>query len=502
MGFKKIVFGFELVAFTTAYALSYALPEWSNISVYGVVLLSYFVVQSVTSVLNDRIMHRLPATACGSVYEKTDGVEKDITDNMDTLSLDLSTIRGNEGVCNNKKVVLLVVGHRENPDYWKKCLVSVCRLDLSNLRKVYFYIDGNEDADRYMYDMAVNTLTEHQPRDFPPHDLFIAEKRGKRGVLYMGIEKIRYEFHQEEEEMLVAVTDSDTELSPSSLVELEKCMLSHPKNGCATGFLEIYNMEDGILPKLINARYHYAFGLERSCQSYFGCMTCCSGPLSIYKLEALKESTMQRFITQSLAGTRCEPGDDRHLTNLVMSQGYFSRQTSFAVASTEAPETMMRFLLQQLRWSRSFYREIKWQLECLDHQSYFLGFTTVYESLFPWFILVWIIILLYIPHAPHVYVNALLLSAGIMLVRTLLLYVRFRQPEIFYNLLYYPVYFLFLLPTKIFAAVTLLNNTWVTQSRDTKVVHCSPDALYYFVFVGAWHFFLLGGLASTVYRLF
>jgi len=489
MGFKKIVFALELVGFTTVYALSYALPEWSSVSVYGMVLLSYFVVQSVTSVLNDRVMHSLPSTVATAV--QTVETPDVTTSDLDTVSLDIV----------QKKVVLLVVGHRENPDYWKKCLLSVCRLETSNLRKVYVYIDGNEEADLYMVDMAHTILAEHQPLDFPPVEVYRAEKRGKRGVLYMGIERVRFEFPDEEKDMLVAVTDSDTELSPPSLVELEKCMLSHPKNGCATGFLEIYNMGDGLLPKLINARYHYAFGLERSCQSYFGCMTCCSGPLSIYKLEALKETIMQRFITQSLANVRCEPGDDRHLTNLVMSQGYFSRQTSFAVASTEAPETMMRFLLQQLRWSRSFYREIKWQLQCLDHQSYFLGFTTVYESLFPWFILVWMIILLYTPHAPHVYVQAIVLSAGIMLVRTLLLYIRFRQLAIFYNLLYYPMYFLFLLPSKIFATVTLLNNTWVTQSRDTKALTCSPDALYYFVFIGAWHLFLLGGIASTVYRL-
>lgn len=484
MGFKKIMFAVELVGLTTAYIASYTLPVLENISVYGAVLLCYFIVQTVTSACNDRAMRNLPNARPRVV----DSVEEGTLTNV---PLETSP----------KKVVLVVVGHRENPVYWRKCLVSVCHLDLSNLRKVYFFIDGNEEEDLPMYEIAQATLAAHKPVGFPPVDIFRAEKRGKRGVMYSGIERVRHEFHEEQQDVLVAVTDSDTELYTDSLLELEKCMLSHPKNGCATGFLKIYNLDDGVLPKLISARYHYAFGLERACLSYFGCMTCCSGPLSIYRLEALSETVMQRFLTQSVAGVRCEPGDDRHLTNLVMSQGYFSRQTSSAVAATEAPETMMRFLLQQLRWSRSFYREIKWQMECLDHQSLFLGLTTVYESLFPWFILVWVVILLYVQHPVDVYLGAVGLSASIMLVRTLLLYLRFCECSIFYNLLYYPMYFLFLLPTKVFAAVTMLNNTWVTQSRDSKTLKCSHDAVFYFLFVGAWHVLLGVGIGLTVYRL-
>lgn len=486
MGFKKFVFGLEFVGIGAAYVASYALPVLGNFSVYGVILLAYFLIQTAASICNDHKMRHLPPLAPSGTPSLEEGAE------LTTVCLD-----SDDGA---KKMVLVVVGHRENPDYWKKCLVSVCRLDLSNLRKVYFLIDGDEEEDLPMYEIAKATLATHTPTPFPPVDLFRAEKRGKRGVLHLGIERVRHEFHEEQNEMLIAVTDSDTELYPDALVELEKCMLSDPNNGCATGFLKIYNLDDGVLPKLISARYHYAFGLERSCLSYFGCMTCCSGPLSVYKLGALTETVMHRFLTQSVAGVRCEPGDDRHLTNLVMSQGYYSRQTSFAVAATEAPETMMRFLLQQLRWSRSFYREIKWQMECLDHQSYFLGLTTVYESLFPWFILVWIALLLYLPHPPSVYIAAVALSCGIMLLRTLLLWVRFCECGVLYNLLYYPMYFLFLLPTKIFAAGTMLNNTWVTQSRDTKTLKCSRDAVYYFLFVGAWHIFLATGIAVTTYR--
>ena len=492
MGFKTWLFGVEVVGMTTAYLAAYALPALDGFSVYGAVMIAYFVVQTTTSFLNDRAMKSLPSPSLAPVCPAPDVVEAGFHEvSLHEVSLHEESKK--------KNVVLLVVGHRENPEYWKKCLLSVCRLDPSNLLKVYVCIDGVEAEDLPMYETARDILrVQCVPYAM---DIYRAEKRGKRGVMYFGIETIRHDFHARQDEILVAATDSDTELRPNALLELEKCLRSHPNNGCATGLLDIYNLEDGILPKLINARYHYAFAMERACLSYFGCMTCCSGPLSIYRLRALPETVMKRFITQSLAGVPCEPGDDRHLTNLVMAQGYFSRQTSYAVAGTEAPETMMRFLLQQLRWSRSFYREIKWQLECLDHQSFFLGISTVYESLFPWFVVVWMLNLLYLPHPPQVYAHGAALSVIVLTVRTLFLFLRFRQCNALYNILYYPVYFLWLLPTKVFAALTLLNNTWVTQSRDTKKFSCSRDALVYFGFLGAWQVVLGVGIGLTVYRL-
>jgi hypothetical protein len=63
------------------------------------------------------------------------------------------------------------------------------------------------------------------------------------------------------------------------------------------------------------------------------------------------------------------------------------------------------------------------------------------------------------------------------------------------------MYFLFLLPTKIFAVMTLLNNTWVTQSRDTKKWSCSRDAILYFGFLGVWQVLLGVGVGYTIYRL-
>jgi hypothetical protein len=51
-------------------------------------------------------------------------------------------------------------------------------------------------------------------------------------------------------------------------------------------------------------------------------------------------------------------GDDLKLTNLVLAAGYESVFEPTAMATTKVPTTLRRFVRQQLRWNRSFYREL------------------------------------------------------------------------------------------------------------------------------------------------
>jgi hyaluronan synthase len=275
---------------------------------------------------------------------------------------------------------------------------------------------------------------------------------------------------------------------------------SDERNGCATGFLTIYNRDDGLLPKMIHARYSYAFAVERAASSYTGCMTCCSGPVSIYRLDALDELVLRRFATQRFLTQPCEPGDDRHLTNLVMAAGLKSRQTSVARAGTEAPETWNRFVSQQLRWSRSFYREMYWQLKALEQQSCYLGVITAYETIFPFVIASWIVRLLYFSASASILWRMSAVAVGVLLLRTLVLLVYCRDARVLYNILYYPVYVVVLLPLKFYALLTVVDSRWVTASRKEglRATYGFPGHL---VFVFLWDLVLFGGIAYRVYRL-
>lgn len=448
--------------FVAAYALSMIYNIIWGISIYGMIMIVYFILQIFLSHLNYRYYYSL---------SKQDWIIKN----------SVRTFSTSDGIITETpfRCVLVMVGHRERVEYWQKALNSISRLNEHQLAHVYLIIDGDEEEDAYMRTEAqkiflVDPQEENGTILLPFRvDILSIKQRGKRGAMFYGIERVREDYAGQENSIDVVLSDSDTELHENCILRLQECLRSNSNNGCATGVLEIYNKQDGVLPCMIDARYLYAFMIERASTSYMGCMTCCSGPLSIYRLSVLSEMIMRKFITQSLLNVKCEPGDDRHLTNLVLAQGYYARQTAMASAGTEAPETMERFLLQQLRWSRSYYRELYWQLKAIERQSYYLSLVTVYESMFPFFITVWLGRIFYLnDHFSYVW-HGFAISVFVLMLRTLILFLYTGNRSVVYNLLYYPVYLFFILPTKIFAVLTVLDNRWVTAPRrDTSTQKC------------------------------
>lgn len=443
MIWKQICFLGEVALIISLYVISYNATIIYRLSFYGLIMILYFSCQMVCSLLNDR-----------------DNLRK--KNAIDVIS---------------DRIILLVVGHRENPDYWRQCLRSINGLT-DPISSILVIIDGNEtEEDHDMYETA-NTILDKERVNTR---IVMVEKRGKRGAMYFGVGLIRERYS--DRDMFVCVTDSDTILEPDCLSILYQCISTD--DGCVTGFLDVFNTDHHILPRIINSRYAYAFGIERAAQSYFGCMTCCSGPLSMYRLSLLTDDIMERFVNQTICGVRCEPGDDRHLTNLIMQKGYHSRQTSLAKARTEAPETLIRFLLQQLRWSRSFFRELRWQFNCLPQQSYFLGIIMAYETCFPFFVFLYTLYILF--HNPYreTVLYSFYMSITILFLRTIIMMMRFRSFSMVYLLLYYPMYFIFLLPIKIFAAITVHSNGWLTNSRH-HLPRCSNDIWIFVFFLSVW----------------
>ena len=73
--------------------------------------------------------------------------------------------------------------------------------------------------------------------------------------------------------------DSDTKLDPLATVELCKVLESNPKYGAVGGDVMILNQKESYISFMSSLRYWMAFNIERSCQSFFNCVSCISGPL-------------------------------------------------------------------------------------------------------------------------------------------------------------------------------------------------------------------------------
>ena len=87
----------------------------------------------------------------------------------------------------------------------------------------------------------------------------------------------------------VQVCDSDTQLDSRSMLELAWILDSQPDTGAVGGDVRIWNSGDSFVSFLSSLRYWMAFNIERACQSYFGCVSCISGPIGMYRMALINK---------------------------------------------------------------------------------------------------------------------------------------------------------------------------------------------------------------------
>ncbi|XP_006157813.1 hyaluronan synthase 1 [Tupaia chinensis] len=183
----------------------------------------------------------------------------------------------------------------------------------------------------------------------------------------------------------VQVCDSDTRLDPMALLELVRVLDEDPRVGAVGGDVRILNPLDSWVSFLSSLRYWVAFNVERACQSYFHCVSCISGPLGLYRNNLLQQF-LEAWYNQKFLGTHCTFGDDRHLTNRMLSMGYATKYTSRSRCYSETPSSFLRWLSQQTRWSKSYFREWLYNALWWHRHHAWMTYEAVVSGLFPFFV--------------------------------------------------------------------------------------------------------------------
>lgn len=83
---------------------------------------------------------------------------------------------------------------------------------------------------------------------------------------------------------------------------------------------------------------------------------------------------VERLNDQVFLGQPCTYGDDRHLTNLALADGWRVVLAPEALSSTLVPERFGHWVRQQTRWSKSFVRESGWALLRTSGAPFVLSF--------------------------------------------------------------------------------------------------------------------------------
>ncbi|XP_072906383.1 hyaluronan synthase 2 [Hemitrygon akajei] len=417
----------------------------------------------------------------------------------------------------NKTVALCIAAYQEDPDYLRKCLLSVKRLSYPGM-SVIMVIDGNSEDDRYMMeifsevmgrDRSASYLWKSNFHERGPEEseeshresmqyltrLIRSNKSvcvmqkwgGKREVMYTAFKALGRTVDY------VQVCDSDTMLDPSATVEMVKILEADPMVGGVGGDVQILNKYDSWISFLSSVRYWMAFNIERACQSYFGCVQCISGPLGMYRNDLLHQF-MEDWYNQEFLGSQCSFGDDRHLTNRVLSLGYATKYTARSKCLTETPTQYLRWLNQQTRWSKSYFREWLYNALWFHKHHLWMTYEAVITGFFPFFLIATVIQLFYRGRIWNILLFLLTVQLVGLIKSSFASCLRGNIVMVFMSL-YSMLYMSSLLPAKMFAIATINKAGWGTSGRKTIVVNFIG-----LIPVSLWFSILLGGLIYTIYN--
>ncbi|KAH7048929.1 nucleotide-diphospho-sugar transferase [Linnemannia elongata] len=378
---------------------------------------------------------------------------------------------------------ILAVGYREDPVLLEGCLKSLKAVRYQRNQRVMLVVDGNEAQDEYMAQIFIKVFGDQGAAIFRPDFLSMDRQandkdrqdlvrqiayhpgpvcvmqphRGKRSAMYTGFAVLLQQGIES-----VVVTDSDTYLDPHVCRELAFALAESPIVGAATGDVRIYNTGTWV-SFLSSLRYWFAFNLERGAQSYHSVVNCVSGPLGIYRMSIVSE-VMDSWVRQSFLGVLCTYGDDRHLTNLVLREGFKVKFSHYAICYTDTPIRFIAWVTQQTRWSKSFFREIPIQLGCMHLHSPWMTYALLYQLVYPMMMIYNLVNCIYFGTGSQI--SWWLVSIVFVGILKTAYAVRVTgDKKFFFTTIYGFLYMLGYVPAKIFAALTLYDNSWGTSAR-------------------------------------
>jgi hyaluronan synthase/N-acetylglucosaminyltransferase len=349
-------------------------------------------------------------------------------------------------------VDVVVPVYNEEPAGLLACAEALARQDYKGRLRVWFVDDGSPNRDELA---GVYRWLHTRPGW---RVLLLDENGGKRYAQDQAFARCTGD--------LIVTIDSDTEIADDGVSVLVEGFRDS-RVGAVTGNVAVSNDTDNLLTRLIAMRYWIAFNQERAAQSYFGSVLCCSGPFTVYRRAALAP-LWEQYTGQTFKGVPCTYGDDRHLTNLVLAAGWLTRYEPRANARTAVPTNLRTYLRQQLRWNKSYYRELLWTFPFLLKRPAYLVFDVGTQTVLPLLLTAAVLSVLigsvvddptYLGH----YAGTIAVMA---VAHTLYAAWRTRDPRYLLFVGYGFLHAGLLIPLRVRALSTLTDNRWGTRTRQ------------------------------------
>jgi hyaluronan synthase len=250
------------------------------------------------------------------------------------------------------KVSVVIPSYNESPQSLLNTVHSILSQDYP-IYEIIVVDDGSKDFSGYNALKELEKTINQKAETNSTHSHFpkmvvhrLPQNKGKRHAQ-------AWAFKRAEGEIIVTV-DSDAYIYPNAIRELIAPFQDERVKG-TTGHVSARNKDENLFTKLIDMRYDNAFRVERSAQSVTGNILVCSGCFSAYRKEVIMKN-IEHYETQTFLGEPVQFGDDRCLTNYAILEGKTIYQST-AHCATDVPSTLRKFIKQQIRWNKSFFRE-------------------------------------------------------------------------------------------------------------------------------------------------
>lgn len=181
---------------------------------------------------------------------------------------------------------------------------------------------------------------------------------------------------------VICFTDSDCELANDAVERLIAAFRAHPDLGGLSGHARALNADDNLLTRMQDTWYETSFSVSKAAESVFGGVTCVSGPLAAFRREAIY-NYLPAWAEDTFLGRPFPFATDRQLTGYVLGQRERGAELKARFADspfvteedhpprrwkvgyvhsarvvTAVPDSARRMLKQQIRWKKSFVRNL------------------------------------------------------------------------------------------------------------------------------------------------
>jgi hyaluronan synthase/N-acetylglucosaminyltransferase len=345
-------------------------------------------------------------------------------------------------------VSVIVPSYNESADELRSCLESILAQDYAQLQAICVD-DGSTRLTRELRELYASM------GERGVEVLMLPENVGKRRAQVAALQAATGE--------IIVTVDSDTSLADPAAIRKLVRGFTDERVVAVTGTTAAKNYARNLLTRLIGLRYWTAFNQERAAQSLFGVVMCCSGPFSAYRSSFFRR-VQRPYISQRFMGSQCTFGDDRHLTNLALRDGWTVKFVPEAQAETVVPERIRPYWRQQVRWSKSFYREMVWTVRHVRRRNLYLWYDLAVQTMLP-FLLVGAMSLLVLQAfgKPLVLGQYLLVMTAIGLLRTGYGIICMRRPGFVLFCAFGFLYIMMLTPCRLYAIASMRNTGWGTR---------------------------------------